>query len=162
MEPFTTADIMLIEKEIGRKPYSDIAFLIDRTKADVAEFVKHWLDGKDVVPYELQLQQKRASRAPVERKPRAKKEKQKKPVIISRSVPSEAPVKPNEGNFRMRRGQPVYNTKAVDLSKLVQVRIDAKTCIFIKPGQDPEEEKARFISNLKRANSSTFYKNIVD
>lgn len=160
MEPFTLVDTMLIEKEITRKSYRDIAFLIDRTKEDVAEFVTYWLRGKDIVPFELLEQEKRAARPKPERKPRPKKEKKKEPVIISRLVPSESP-KPYEGHFRPRRGQPVFKTKAVDLSKLVQVRIDSRTCIFIKPGQDPEEEKARFISNLKRANSSMFHRNPV-
>jgi hypothetical protein len=43
-----------------------------------------------------------------------------------------------------------YQTKEVNLKEMICVRIDAKTCIFIRPGQDPEKEKQKFMNQHKR------------
>ena len=54
---------------------------------------------------------------------------------------------------RTRSGAPLFKTKVVDLSRLHEVRIDRKTCIYIKPGECPVEAKYRYIKKLKEHKS---------
>lgn len=152
MEQFTEADIMLIEKEISSKSYKDIAFLLDKPVEDLKAFLKDWLPGNGLIPFQ-QLQPEKEKRMPAPRKPREKKKPE--PKIISRQIIQEQKVK------RDRQGKPIFQTKTVDLSKLHQVRIDHKTCIYIKPGQDPEKIKKAYLKRLKESKSNAFSKDLV-
>jgi hypothetical protein len=142
MEQFSASDIMLIEKEISRKPYKEIAFLIDKTEPQLRQFLNTWLEGRSIVVYQQTLDLSRRYSAPAEKKVRAPKEKKKKErKIESRLLTSSAP--PNR-----RRGEPHFKTKVVDYSKMVRVNIDDKTAIYIKPGQDPKIAKQLFLQRL--------------
>lgn len=138
---------MLIEKEITRKPYRDIAFLLDKSTEEVKAFVSAWIDGKSIIPFEPLHQPAREKKVPAERKPREKKEKKKEAKIISRRIEHEQKTR------RERSERSVFKTKVVDLSKLHQVRIDQKTCIYIKPGQDPVKAKNNYLNKLKEHKS---------
>jgi hypothetical protein len=46
--------------------------------------------------------------------------------------------------------KPKFVQRTVDYSQLVSVRVDSKTIIYIKPGEDPEIAKKKYIANLKK------------
>lgn len=48
-----------------------------------------------------------------------------------------------------RDNSPQFQTRTVDYSQLRTIRIDAKTYIFIKPGEDPKQAKEKFMSTHK-------------
>src|SRR4051812_5944632 len=124
---FADFEIAIIEKEVTKKPFRDIAFLIDRSIEEVTSFINQFLQGKEIVSYQQQLDQKKKDRPPVIRKPRPKKqktEKKKEPVIKSRIII------PDQKQKRNRAGEIIFKTKVVDLSKLQQVKIDTKTWIY--------------------------------
>ncbi|MBK7885158.1 MAG: hypothetical protein IPJ81_16245 [Chitinophagaceae bacterium] len=54
----------------------------------------------------------------------------------------------DEERKRSRR-PPTYKSKEVDYSQLITVRIDAKTFIYAKPGDDIEKLKANFLKTYK-------------
>lgn len=139
---FADYEVAIIEKEVTKKPYKDIAFLLDRTVEEVTAFVNQFLHGKDIISLQQLRDQEKKDRPPVIRKPREKKEKKKEPVITSRIII------PDQKQKRNRAGEIIYRTREVDLSKLHEVKIDNKTWIYIRPGQDPEEVRKKYLQRL--------------
>ncbi|MGN6478316.1 MAG: hypothetical protein ACTHKV_13910 [Flavipsychrobacter sp.] len=138
MESFADYEIMIIEKEVAKKSYRDIAFLLDRSVEEVKAFVTAFIQDKNIVPFQTTIEQARKARTPVVRINR-----KKAAVIISRTIEQAQKIKRN------RAGEIIYKTKVVDLSKMQEVRIDRKTCIYIKPGQDPQLAKEKYLQRLK-------------
>jgi hypothetical protein len=82
---------MIIRKEISRKSYSDIAFLLDRSVEETTTIVNELAKDIGMIPYQQVLDEKRKelkmlrpAKEPKIRKPR--EQKKKEPVIISRIV----------------------------------------------------------------------------
>lgn len=139
---FSELDLVIIEREVTKKSYSDIAFLLDRPIEQVSSFITEFLLGKEITSFQQLKDQRKASRAPAARQAREKKAKEKKPLVISRKIIPDR-------NFKLNRaGEKVFTSKVIDLSQLQEVRIDSKTCIYIKPGQDPNEEKNKYLKRL--------------
>lgn len=42
--------------------------------------------------------------------------------------------------------KPKFNTRSIDYSQMTSIRIDAKTTIYAKPGEDPEEVRKRYLN----------------
>jgi hypothetical protein len=145
---FDDVEIAIIAKELSKKTYSDIAFLIDRSVEEVTAFINQYLEGKDLVSHQQLVNQKKQARPPVTRKPREKKEKKKELVIISRIIEL-----PKEKLKKTRAGEIIFRTKVTDYSKMQQVKIDSKTWIFIKAGEDPHEAKQRYFNRLVESKS---------
>ena len=137
---FSEADIMLIEKELTRKSYNDIAFLIDKTAQEVAEFITAYSQAKNLIPFQHLLDQKKSSKPAVFKEPKPKKEK--KPIVFSRIIV------PDEKQKKNRKGEIIFKSKPIDLSKLKQVKIDNKTWIYIKPDQDPVQARIKYMQRL--------------
>jgi hypothetical protein len=57
---------------------------------------------------------------------------------------------------RKLREQPQYKTKEVILSNLIAVRIDQRTTIFIKPGEDPMQAKLKYFDRLREKQKVLF------
>jgi hypothetical protein len=137
---FTSFEIDLIGRELSRKSYSDIAFLIDKEISDVTSLARTHFP--DLIPYQVLLDEKKAARPPVIRKPRPPKEK--KPKIISRRIVQEQKVQ------RARRNEPKFATKVVDYSNMKSIRVDDRTYAYPKPGEDPEQCRERVLKLMKK------------
>lgn len=124
-------------KEMKRRPYQmglTPEERIQRRKEVAAAYYqrnKERLNQRDKERRQgLTPEQKEARRIANIKAYRAKREERKKAEV---SAPP--PV---------RQRQRVYQTKEVDTAAMVPVRIDAKTVIYARPGQDIEEIKARY------------------
>lgn len=151
MEPFTEADIMLIEKEVTRLSYKEIAFLVDRCVEDVSAFIDQWKEHHDVITKESLLQQKKSKNHKLQFRVVGKKNDQQSGSKKKAKLQKEEnynTVKTMRVTGRKRVEEQRFQTKQVDLSKLVSVRIDAKTCIYIKPDEDPVKAKEKYFSRL--------------
>lgn len=47
---------------------------------------------------------------------------------------------------------PKFSTKAIDYSQMTSIKIDAKTTIYAKPGEDTDEVKKRYLSRRVLSN----------
>ncbi|HEX8334709.1 MAG TPA: hypothetical protein VF622_18950 [Segetibacter sp.] len=54
-----------------------------------------------------------------------------------------------EDQKKVRRREPLFKNKVVDYTQLISVRIDNKTIIYAKPGEDIEAVKRKFKGSLK-------------
>lgn len=141
MNQFSEADIMLIKKEITRKSYLDIAFLLDKELQDLKLFLEEWSPAAGIISYQQLLDERQASRPVRIRKPRQMQEK--KPKIISRIIENEQKEKRQKGR------EPKFQTKAVDYSQLQSVRVDQRTFIYIQAGDDPKKAIEKYHQTLE-------------
>ncbi len=143
MNELSELDQQLIEKELHRKSFADIAFLLD---CDVAE-IRRYVDGKGLPCYQDKLDAKRSNRPVKEQKPKEpKQKKEKEPTIISRVIKNNSA--PNKMTVKNGAWNRSYQTRKVDYSKLKTVRVDDKNHIYVpidasKQFIDQEIEKAR-------------------
>jgi hypothetical protein len=139
---FTELDITIIQKELGRKSYEDIAFLIDKTAEEVKVAALMISDSTGIIPYQRILDEKRKDRPVVaaSRKPKVKKPKE--PVIISRVITTAV-------TGTRRPAEKKWKSKEVDYSKMVTVKIDRRTSVLARKDEDPEEVRRKFFLNQK-------------
>jgi hypothetical protein len=146
---FAEFEIMVIEKEVSRKSYQDIAFFLDRSVDDVREFIGEWIKNRGIIPYQQVLDESKPVKPPKEKKERAprknitaiQREKKEKVKRITSRV-----IVPDKRPAMNKRG--VYRTRVVDYSQMQTVKIDEKTYIYIKLGEDPAQAKKKYLDNL--------------
>jgi hypothetical protein len=159
---FSSLDVMVIEKEILRKTYSDIAFLIDKPVELLRDFIAEHFRDKQVLTYQQVLDQQKKSRPVVKREKPATLKKIKKEQDEARGTAAAVAWQNQTKTNRDREWKRSYKTKKVDYSKLRTVKVDNKTFIYIKPGEDPEAAKKKFLANqVKYKFHSGFNKDLV-
>jgi hypothetical protein len=142
---FTELDITIIQKELGRKSYDDIAFLIDKTAEEVKAAALIISDSTGIIPYQRILDEKRKVRPVIEKTPRARRvKKPKEPVIISRVISK--PVK----HQVVRRPEKRLASKNIDWSQMVTVKIDRRTSVMARRDEDPAAVREKFMQNQKK------------
>jgi hypothetical protein len=149
---FDEFEVNIIEKEITKKSYRDIAFLLDRSVEEVTIFINQWLEGKEITSLQQLRDQAKKDRPPVIRSLKRKKNKKEDPLITSRII------LPDQKQKKNRAGELIYKTREVDLSKMHEVKIDRRTWIYIKPGQNEEVVKKKYLQRLADC-KSTFIEN---
>lgn len=161
MARFTPLETRLLRQLMTSKPDEEIALVLDRPVEEVRTQIRELTGG--ISPYNQRQVDKEAVRQ--NRKARAATACRLQQVNeeltrqqerrLSRQRDQEAAQK------RKQREQPQYETRAVDLSQLREVRIDAKTCIYIRPGQDPVAEKKNYLARLQGSRSTAKAREVV-
>jgi hypothetical protein len=139
--------------------------LIERYKADYPKYPNRQLAEKYGVTkqriadinYRLKLSGKLHGNTGIKQKPRKPKESQNKPVLapVIKKKPQPLTKRPEVRNEpkitraeirkeRKAREEKKYASRPLDLSQKIAVRIDHRTIVFINPGQDVEQIKARY------------------
>jgi hypothetical protein len=137
---FSELDIQIIQKELQRKSYADIGFLIDKTEEEVRAAATLIADSTGVIPYQHILDARKKTR---EIKPARQKKKQ--PVIISRIIDKQT-INPD----RFRKKEKRWGNREVDWSKMVTVKIDHRTSVMARRDQDPREVREKYFANQKK------------
>lgn len=138
---FTSFEIRFVIKQMSTRTDAEIASALDRNSADISDLIRQLTGGRS----QAQKAADKKSKADAQDKLRKKAGKPKKLTYNA-----------EEALRSMRRRkmvEPQFETKQVDLAKLVSVRIDKKTCIYIKPGEDPVKAKEKYLERLRAAKS---------
>jgi hypothetical protein len=158
---FSSIEVRLIRSLISCRSDEDIAMILEKPVQDVAAKI-HELTG-GVGPYQAKLNKKK-------NKVEKKKREHKKEVVVRQQKRSEGKAKKEfesnkskeirkliarqnaERQARNReRDKPLFKMNKVDYTKLIAVRIDYKTVIYAKPGEDIAEVKKRYNDRLNEA-----------
>lgn len=160
----------MISNMMLTKSYSDIAKALDLTKDDIGAVVLELTLGSGLVPYELKLKErwekKNKQRAVKKYRPGAKEVVKVKPAAAAAKKKAEdkafaeslkkqklQAAKQQQQSIQAsqaaKRRPSQYKTIAVDYTRQQTLRIDRKTTIYVKPGEDPEVVKATFLKNYK-------------
>jgi hypothetical protein len=155
---FSEMDQMIIRNCMLSKSHKDIAELIGCDVKTVAAFIVVLIAGTSIVTRQMIIDQKKIG----QKKPVAKKAKPISDEKIKEEWREQKEVKARNFNEHIKierrkdqdRRFPKYKTLSVDTSRLLSVRIDDKTTIFIKPGEDAAAAKEQFFKNRIREKKS--------
>jgi hypothetical protein len=134
-------EIQTVQLFLGTQPDEYIAMVIEKPVELVRAAIDQLTDGGTIRKSFKHLQMQKQLKVV-----NAKnfKEQDKKEAIKRRiAMQSEAAQK------RAKDNQPKFETKTIDYSQMILVRIDAKTFIHVKPGTDIEKAKQTFLQNHK-------------
>jgi hypothetical protein len=125
---FSHTEIQIVQTFLEKKPADFIALLIDKPVLAVRELISELIMGTDRKTFESS-----------QRKQNLKK-------LNDKRFKEQDKVINRQRSGLLKKDVDKFQTKEVDLGKLVCIRVDAKTCIFIKPGLDPEKEKQKWLN----------------
>lgn len=145
---FTITDQSIIKNMMLQKSAKEISKLLDCKTQDVLDFMKIAVHGTNIVTCQMKLDAKRPLKKPVKKKQKDNSKLQLKKLVEERKKEKVKRLQMDEERKRSRR-PPTYKSKEVDYSQLITVRIDAKTFIYAKPGDDIEKLKANFLKTYK-------------
>lgn len=155
MQPFTNLEIQLIRSSLETKSDGEIAAILERPIEEVHGMINAITNGTaDERSEKIQRQKesehlkisvkelrKRKREEEIAKKEQRQKEKQSR-------MNAEERRKVEKNRLESRK---TFKTKEVDLSKMVSVRIDKKTIVFVNPGTDIEKVKKLYQEKLSKA-----------
>lgn len=146
---FTLTEIRLIQSLLTKQSDEDIAELLDRPVEAVSEKIRELCTITGKKSFAVATKERQHKKVINKRKDKANLEMQK-------SAELQVKIKKREKQVVQRRQPPKPEptklaTKHVDYSKLISVRINSKTIIYAKPGEDIEQLKKR-VSKLYKNN----------
>jgi len=166
MEEFSFSDLTLIKNMGLTHTYKQIADLLEKPVNEIADVIERTFKGIDnLQTYQDKVDKRNAVRAAMPKKikvikPRPAsvgKEKLIDPVLVRKKQERERKLAIISQQDERRRVNQESNrskfvTKKVDYTEMRSLRIDRKTIIYVKDGEDPEEVRARFLLNYKPVN----------
>lgn len=133
---FSFFETVLIRNELPFKSFKEIASILNRPTDEVAEFATTLAKEEGLTLFGRVEKEKN--------KPSKVKPENKQAVIISRHIEQ------RQIEQRRKGRTPQYETKTFDPSKLVTVRVDEKTIIFIKPEEDATAARKACLERINR------------
>lgn len=153
---FSEMDQMIIRNSMLSKSYNQIAELLNCDAKTVGAFISSMIAGTAIVTKQMIIDQKKISaykKPAAKRKPisdeKIKEEwsKQKEQKTVN-SIHHQAFEKKKVTDAWLARKS--FKTIKIDTSKLLAVKIDNKTTIFINHGEDAAAAKEKFFKNRIR------------
>ena len=150
-EMITETDLGLIYNMALTKPVVTIARVMEISVEEIGAIVKEYCDKNNFTSYQERMQQRKAlrpskpkkvkkSKSAAIRKPKVETEAQRlareKKEERAEKARINANIQEKQRSQRESKRGPLFKTKEVDLSKLISVRLDDKTLVFVKPGTD--------------------------
>lgn len=149
MKPtFSSIEMQLIRASLETKSDGEIAALLECQIEDVIVIINEITGGKSIErsasiqqlkEKEFQDKNRKTARQQFLREQKERSEKRK---IERESRRQQEEILRQKRMSRIQKS--VFETRQVDLSKLVSVRIDAKTFVFVKPGSNIEKVKKMY------------------
>jgi hypothetical protein len=149
MADFSPLEIRMLMSMVHKKPDDEIAFVLDRPVEEIAAKVLDLTGGLNKAV--VKIKAPKTARLPKVKQQRAPRKRKKKELtegerlrLLARQQRKETAVR------RKANEEPKFQTKKVDYSQLTAIRIDAKTIVYAKPGEDPEEVRKKYFRNHKK------------
>lgn len=150
---FSLLEMRMIQRMITKYPVADIAELVERPVQVVNNYINHFVEGKDIITCQQRIDEKEKIKKQqkdwkILKKKKAQAEqddilaRKKELVRIKRA-------REHEAIQKRKRAEPVLKTRSQNFSKMRSIRIDHKTIIFVKPDQDLEQIRKKYLQDLK-------------
>lgn len=146
---FSPFDVQLISGLLSSHPDDYIAMVVDKPLHLVREKINEITGGGTLREKFYHKKEKRQStvrekKVVKERKTRIVKENSKQ---LERALQNQRRVAADIESKarRAKRNEPKFETRKVDHTTMIPVRINAKTYIYIRPGDDLQKAKDRFL-----------------
>jgi hypothetical protein len=140
---FSIIEIRIMQNMLAKRPPEFIADILDRSVIEVRQKLSEIAAGFNVLSWQrledIKQEKKNVAAAKKNEHVRLKKvqkEQKKKKTVIWR-----------EG-AQLKKEVSKYATRTVDYNEMISVRIDNKTTIYVKPGEDIELAKKKYLEKL--------------
>lgn len=139
---FSFIELRIIQSMIKKQSYLQIAAVVDRPVEMIAEYVSQYLKGKDILTFQQGIDEKilRKRKAILETADGIARNNELKRLLRSRE---------DQRLQKRRRVEPSFADRIQDYSTMVAIRIDNKTIIYARPGEDVQKVKQKFIDKMK-------------
>lgn len=152
---FSITDQSIIKNMMLQKSAKEISRLLDCKTQDVADFIKNAVHGTNIVTHQMKIEAKHPAKKTVEKRQTISRAKIKKQEAALQIRITEEKIKLKSRrqveDDRKRRQPSMYKSKNVDYSKLITIKIDAKTYIYANPGDNIEKVKSNFLKTYKKS-----------
>jgi hypothetical protein len=146
---FSITEIRLIKSLLSKKTDEAIAMILERPVEEVTAKIRE-LSGMEVSHSDIMRRRKIRQ----EEQLRLKEEKKRINLLqqqqnIKKASTSKLISLQNAEREQRRKtlASPLFATRAIDYSEMKAVRIDSRTIIYAKPGEDPEVVRKKYLSN---------------
>jgi hypothetical protein len=133
MAEFSYIETQVIQSLLATKPVDYIAMIVDKPAAAVEEKIRQLLCGSNRIAF-ADRQRNAGLKKKVAKENKAKLKSKKTGRI--------------DGRAMVRVIEKKFSTRQEDYSKLRLVRVDSKTSIYAKPGEDPEECRKHYLAKM--------------
>lgn len=148
---FNDIERVLISQNLVRLTDEQIADIIGKPVDAVRQYINNITGGGTIRISKSQKKQKREKiNVPKVKNSPAKKHLVKVNKELAERQTRISPTQIREklkADRKMQLEKETFKTQQVDYTKMISVRIDHRTTIYIKPGQDPEEARKRYINS---------------
>jgi len=154
---FSPLEVQLIRSSLSTKTDMEIAEVLERPVEEVRAKINEITGGaadereSDVKKYQEEKAQARIKKAKPAKAPKIIRKKEAPVKKPEKQVDVEKVWEQQKAQARMREARLTFQTKPVDLTGMISVRIDHRTTIFVKPGTDIEQAKHNYqLQRLKQ------------
>ena len=140
---FSYLEKRLIQGLLVKEAYVDIAALVNSSVEKIKAFAEEFVKDSGLVTYQSILDKKEARKLIASRK-----KKETKKVTSA--------VKERHSELVKKQKSPQYETKPFDPTKLVAVKVDDKTIIYVKSGEDATEARKKCLERMNRNKQDAF------
>src|SRR5688500_3377573 len=130
---FSLTELRLVQSLVCKKKYQDIADLIDRPVEEVTELIEKMASQKNIVSYQQQFDNKvkeKKQKSDSIKRIRLKNvnaDKEQRSKLIEKHKNQK--ILQQQEVARRKRAEPLFQTRSVDYSQLITIRIDRRTII---------------------------------
>lgn len=158
---FSEMEQSIIKNMMLRKSYKDIAQLLEYDVRDLKRFISAEIEGTDITTWQMKLDERKpVKRARPAREPASETERLRIDQRKADDLKKELKLAAyririnNESERKQLRRQPAYKNVVRDYSKMKLVRIDEKTFIYVKPGDDIEAARERYKLQVEKSKAA--------
>ena len=156
MPNFTDIELTTVKNMMLTASIRDIAFILDRSEVEIRLVMKELkeedtITRQDIIDENAVKRQKTAKPAK-KVKVESQEQKLKRERLAERSAAHRQRMNMEEARRKEKLAArlPAFKTKVVDYSIMRSVKIDRKTTIILKPGEDKEKAIAKYLAIHKK------------
>jgi len=151
----SVTEIRLLQGLVVKSSHQDIAAILGKPIEVIGPAVEKIAKANKLVSFQIKQDSKAKKQvAAIARKQekvvKARKLKTNEAKIISRVIEQQ------QEQQRRKRNEPKYAIRQVDYSQMIAVRVDAKTTIYAKPGDDIEALKRKCLERMGKNREAAF------
>lgn len=132
---FSSIELVIIRQQLHKLTDEAIAEMLNKPLEQVKMVINKITNGGKIKLSKSQSIEK----VKIEKNKKALRKKNKRSVEVIRTA------------ALSKRKEPLYETKPVNYAEMKTVRIDCKTVIYIKPGEDPASAKRKYLDRIEKS-----------
>ena len=150
---FSLAELRIMQYLAPRKSYEDIADILGRDLTYIRAYLQHFVRDNKIVAYQQRIDEKQKLKEKEKEWKQLSKRKAEADAETVRARKKELHrihrAREAEISLKRNRTQHSFANRNQDYSLMVSVRIDSRTIVFAKRGEDHELVKRKYLQNLE-------------